>query len=220
MGLTRIKLTKNCGLQFYKVFGSGTGEGFTPYPNTRVYALLLVCESIEKASAFMDKSHCFQNYKKYSVESWTVFLKPISSRGKWDKINPFAPNRSDNMPQLANQPLAAITRATIKPSILLKFWKHEPGISQVIGQNTNVLFKIGLGEIPWFQQVTFSIWPNEDAMAKFARSDGPHAKAIQAVREGDWFAEELYARFQILSEKGSWGGKSPNLPKKIIERVI
>ena len=58
-------------------------------------------------------------------------------------------------------------------------------------------------------QVTFSIWPHTKAMANFARTDGPHARAIRAVREGNWFNEELYARFEIIGEHGSWEGKSP-----------
>ena len=43
-------------------------------------------------------------------------------------------------------------------------------------------------------------------MAAFARRDGPHAEAIRAVREGGWFAEELYARFRVVGETGTWGG--------------
>mgnify|MGYP001316013641 FL=1 len=78
----------------------------------------------------------------------------------------------------------------------------------MIGNNENVLFKMGLGEIPWFHQVTFSIWPNAEAMAEFARKDGPHAKAIQSVRDGQWFSEELYARFTVQKATGTWAGKS------------
>ena len=65
---------------------------------------------------------------------------------------------------------------------------------------------MGLGEIPWFHQVTFSIWPNAEAMSDFARKDGPHAKAIQSVREGNWFSEELYARFEVKKAIGKWSG--------------
>jgi spheroidene monooxygenase len=46
-------------------------------------------------------------------------------------------------------------------------------------------------------------------MAAFAREGGPHAEAIKAVREGGWFKEELYARFSILGDTGTWGGISP-----------
>jgi spheroidene monooxygenase len=104
--------------------------------------------------------------------------------------------------------LAALTRATIKPKIMLKFWSKVPAISKVIGNDKNVLFKMGLGEIPWFHQVTFSIWPNAQTMADFARKDGPHAKAIKSVREGNWFSEELYARFEVKKAIGKWCGKS------------
>ncbi len=58
-------------------------------------------------------------------------------------------------------------------------------------------------------QITFSIWPDTETMADFARADGPHARAIRAVRDGDWFSEELYARFHILGDTGSWHGVSP-----------
>ena len=46
-------------------------------------------------------------------------------------------------------------------------------------------------------------------MAAFARADGPHARAIRAVREGNWFREELYARFRVTGEMGTWGGRNP-----------
>ena len=46
------------------------------------------------------------------------------------------------------------------------------------------------------------------AMANFART-GPHAEAIKAVRNEGWFNEELYARFTLISDIGTWGGTSP-----------
>ena len=86
-----------------------------------------------------------------------------------------------------------------------------------IGSNPDVLFKIGIGEVPLLHQVTFSIWPDAASMAAFARAGGPHANAIKAVREGDWFAEELYARFRILGSQGLWGGVDP-LAHRLTER--
>ena len=58
------------------------------------------------------------------------------------------------------------------------------------------------------QQVTFSIWPSKAAMDGFART-GAHAEAIRAVRDEGWFKEELYARFAVQSDSGTWGGTSP-----------
>ncbi len=206
MGFARKKLKKIKQISFFKLFGSGIGEGFTPYPNTSVYAILSVWNNLGEAENNIEEREIYENYRTHSIENWTVFLSPISSKGYWDKTNPFKPNKNEFKKK--DHMLAALTRATIKPKIMLKFWSKVPAISKVIGNDKNVLFKMGLGEIPWFHQVTFSIWPNEKTMADFARKDGPHAKAIKSVREGNWFSEELYARFEVKKAIGKWCGKS------------
>ena len=206
MGFARKKLKKIKQISFFKLFGSGIGEGFTPYPNTSVYAILSVWNNLGEAENNIEEREIYENYRTHSIENWTVFLSPISSKGYWDKTNPFKPNKNEFMKK--DHMLAALTRATIKPKIMLKFWSKVPAISKVIGNDKNVLFKMGLGEIPWFHQVTFSIWPNAKTMADFARKDGPHAKAIKSVREGNWFSEELYARFEVKKAIGKWCGKS------------
>jgi spheroidene monooxygenase len=66
------------------------------------------------------------------------------------------------------------------------------------------MFKIGLGEVPIRQQLTFSIWENLSDMKKFAHQTGSHKDAILKVREGDWFSEELYARFNVIEVKGNF----------------
>ncbi len=206
MGFARKKLKKIKQISFFKLFGSGIGEGFTPYPNTSVYAILSVWNNLGEAENNIEEREIYENYRTHSIENWTVFLSPISSKGYWDKTNPFKPNKNEFKKK--DHMLAALTRATIKPKIMLKFWSKVPAISKVIGNDKNVLFKMGLGEIPWFHQVTFSIWPNAKTMADFARKDGPHAKAIKSVREGNWFSEELYARFEVKKATGKWCGKS------------
>ena len=206
MGFARKKLKKIKQISFFKLFGSGIGEGFTPYPNTSVYAILSVWNNLGEAENNIEEREIYENYRTHSIENWTVFLSPISSKGYWDKTNPFKPNK--NKFKKKDHILAALTRATIKPKIMLKFWSKVPAISKVIGNDKNVLFKMGLGEIPWFHQVTFSIWPNAKTMADFARKDGPHAKAIKSVREGNWFSEELYARCEVKKAIGKWCGKS------------
>lgn len=204
MAFARLSLGKIRQLQFWKLFGSGTGEGFTPIPNTGVYAILCVWPNLETAKSQINGADIFARYQKRSCENWTVFLSPTSARGKWNGQTPFQAQSPAR-----NGPLAALTRATIKPSVLLKFWKRTPAISDVIGDDPNVAFKIGVGEVPLLHQVTFSVWPDEDSMAEFARTSGPHARAIKAVRAENWFREELYARFEIQDHYGSWMGKNP-----------
>lgn len=207
MGRARLSLARVPGLSFWKLCGSGTGEGFTPVPNTAVWAILCTWTDTETARAGLDDAPLFARYRARATESWTLFLEATSSRGAWAGIAPFDAMQSAE--QGSGQTVAALTRATLKPRILPRFWGRVPDISDVIGNDPNVIFKIGIGEVPWLHQITFSIWPNTDSMAAFARREGPHARAIKAVRDGKWFREELYARFRITGERGSWGGKSP-----------
>ncbi len=205
MGLARPHMTRVQGLTFWKLCGSGAGEGFTPKPNTRVYGMLCVWPDEQTARQQLQSAAIFKRYRHRASEIWTVFMAPVSTWGAWSGVSPFTVKEPG-----FHGPLAALTRATLKPSALLRFWRRVPDISRVIGADDNVAFKIGIGEVPFFHQVTFSIWPNTSAMAAFARDKtGPHAQAIQAVRDGNWFREELYARFRILGDEGSWNGDSP-----------
>lgn len=203
MGLARRPMARIPGIGFWKLCGSGTGEGFTPLPNTSVYAILATWPDAETARGAVQNADVYQRYRARSSEDWTVFMTTDTARGAWSGQTPFTPSHLDQ-----RGPLAALTRATIRPGILGKFWRRVPNISTVIGKDPNVVFKIGIGEIPWLHQVTFSIWPNPQAMANFART-GPHAEAIKAVRRDGWFNEELYARFTLISDIGTWGGTSP-----------
>jgi spheroidene monooxygenase len=204
MGRARFDLPKVPGIGFWKLCGSGTGEGFTPVPNTAVYAILATWPDEETARAQTEKARIFETYRRKSCEDWTIILETASARGVWSGKCPFSPTG-----KTITGPLAALTRATVRPSVAMKFWQRVPDISRMIGTDRNVAFKIGIGEVPLLHQVTFSIWPDTTSMAAFARKNGPHAAAIRAVRDGNWFAEELYARFAILGETGSWNGTSP-----------
>jgi spheroidene monooxygenase len=204
MGLARLSMPRIAGIGFWKLCGSGTGEGFTPRPNWGVYAILATWPDADTARDQTAQAAIFRRYQRRATESWTVFLSPISARGAWSGRAPFTPNRATG-----TAPLAALTRATVRPRAALRFWRRVPDISRMIGDDPNVAFKIGIGEVPLLHQVTFSIWPDAASMNEFARHSGPHARAIEAVRRGDWFREELYARFQVIGARGTWNGTQP-----------
>ncbi|WP_298294567.1 spheroidene monooxygenase [uncultured Litoreibacter sp.] len=210
MGLARRAMSRVPEIGFWKLCGSGTGEGFTPIPNTSVYAILATWPDEKTARKQTQSERTFARYRTKSVENWTVYMSAGSVRGEWAGQTPFLVSKLAN-----NGPLAVLTRATIRPSILMRFWKRVPDISRVIGNDPNVAFKVGIGEVPWLHQVTFSIWPDATKMANFART-GHHAEAIKSVREEGWFSEELYARFHVLSDQGTWNGGSP---LKVLETV-
>lgn len=202
MGSARFVLPRVSGLRFWKLCGSGTGEGFTPKPNWGVWAILGVWDSADLAKAGLE-GRPFHQWRARSDENCTLFLQAYSARGHWAGKTPFIPD-GDSPDGL----IAAMTRATIKPARALRFWGRVPDISARVGADPNVVFKIGIGEVPMLHQVTFSIWPDAAAMAAFART-GPHAQAIRAVRDEGWFNEELYARFRITGRTGTWQGRDP-----------
>ncbi|MEM9754900.1 MAG: spheroidene monooxygenase [Pseudomonadota bacterium] len=202
MGPARFRIARVPGIGFFKLCGSGTGEGFTPVPNTAVYAILATWRDAEAADAGLRAAPIFRRYADMADETCTWHLTACSSRGHWSGSSPF-----EVAGDVPDGPLAALTRATIKPGVLRRFWGQAPAISDVIGANRDVIFKIGIGEVPWLHQVTFSVWPSVSSMNAFARASGPHARAIRAVREGQWFAEELYARFAIDRVEGRWEGR-------------
>lgn len=202
MGAARLVLPHAPGLEFWKLCGSGTGEGFTPRPNWTTWAILCAWQNRDLAGAGLN-GQPFTRWHAKAAESCTLFLEPYSARGHWAGVAPFKP--AGDSP---DGPIAAMTRATVKPARALRFWGRVPDISAKVGSDPNVIFKIGIGEVPLLHQVTFSVWPDAASMAAFARH-GPHASAIRAVRDEGWFNEELYARFRITGTQGTWQGHAP-----------
>ncbi len=192
--------------RFVKLCGSGTGEGFTPRPNWSVWAIFAVWPDLARARQNISGHKVIARWRAEAVEDLTIFLAPFAARGSWAGVNPL----SETTDQTAHAgPIAALTRATLRPRHAPAFWRRVPDISARIGADPNVLFKIGIGEVPLLHQVTFSIWPDAARMAEFARHLGPHATAMKAARDNGWFAEELYARFHVLETQGKWNGSDP-----------
>ncbi len=188
-------------LEFYKLFGTGTGEGFDLKPDFGQYAILGTWPSHDVAQARIAEAAVFGRYRDRAAQHWTLHLTPLRCWGSWAGAEPFAvqDGRSE-------EALAVLTRATLKPRNIRNFWRRVPDISARIGANKDVIFKQGLGEVPGTNQVTFSLWPDLDAMRAFAYGDGPHKDAIAKVREQGWFREELYARFRIERSIGGLDG--------------
>ncbi len=203
MGAARRPLSRTPDIGFWKLCGSGKGEGFNPTLNPSVIGILAVWPDAETAAARISGETVFARYRARAAEHWSVLLTPTSVRGAWDGQIPF-----DAQADQATGPMAALTRASIKRGVIPRFWRQVPDISANIGSDPNCTFKIGIGELPLIDQITFSVWPSKSAMDGFART-GPHGAAIKAVRDGGWFSEELFARFLIHSDFGTWNGASP-----------
>lgn len=145
MALARLSLRRMPEVGFWKLCGSGTGEGFTPRPNTAVWAILATWPDAATARARIAAAPVFRRWHSHAAESWTILLEPTSARGTWSGVAPFVPGVGQGGEP---GPIVALTRATMRASTFLRFWRRVPDISAVIGQDPNVIFKIGIGEVP------------------------------------------------------------------------
>jgi len=199
MQFAHASLAKVSGLQFYKLMGSGKGMGFNPLPDWSVYALLQTWKTETQADDFFAKSELMQRYSQHTSGYRIYYMKNIVARGKWSGQNPFVPH-----PELDkdNPQLAIITRATIKPSKLYRFWKYVPTSQKRLLDNSDLMYTKGIGEMPIIQMATFSLWKNKEAVQQFAYKSKEHATAIKMTRELGWYSEELFARFQPYRIEG------------------
>ena len=190
-------LGKAKGCSFYKLLGSGE-DGFNPFPDWSVYAVLQVWDNEELASQFIHKSQLFNNYYKKSSSYSILYLKSIQARGKWSGVNPFKKHEIE----LSNQKIAVITRASIKWSQLLTFWKFVPESQKPLLNAEGLIYTKGFGEVPFKEMATFSIWDSKDDLFKFAYQSKEHVEAIKKTRSIDWYAEEMFSRFVIDKIEG------------------
>jgi heme-degrading monooxygenase HmoA len=186
------------GASFVKMFGAGSGNGFSLMPDFGTYGLLTVWDSEESARLFFNKNKIFQSYQSQSKEIFTVFLQPIMAHGKWDGQEPFQKSEQDD----PSVPIAVLTRGTVKPKFIIDFLRFTRSTSHSMENADGNLLSIGIGEVPIMQQATFSIWENMEAMKNYAYKNPEHTEVIKKTRELGWYSEELFARFKVLYTEG------------------
>ncbi|MEM6973085.1 MAG: spheroidene monooxygenase [Pseudomonadota bacterium] len=198
-----VELGRVPGIGFARMMGTGTGEGFDPAPNTAVWTVLATWDDAESAVSATATAAPWLRRRAKASECCTLTMVPLSSSGRWGGVSPFEITEDPS----EDLPLAVLTRATVRMRHARSFWSKVPAINRQIAAGPGMLFRLGMGEVPLLHQVTFSVWRDAEAMRSFAYGGDGHRKAIAAVRRGNWFSEELYARFAVLSAEGRWGGR-------------
>jgi heme-degrading monooxygenase HmoA len=200
MGLAPSKLQQKKGLRFFKLMGTGGGNGFSLWPDFGTYAFLGVWDSQKSADDFLKDNALLQTYYQKSSSIRTLKMLPVKSHGLWSGQNPFTEHKPVTID--SKLPVAVITRATLRPSRLIAFWKSVPSASAAIENAAGVQYFKGIGEWPFVQQATLSLWDSFEAVKKFAYRDQTHAKIIKKTRSQQWYSEDLFARFHVLSDTG------------------
>lgn len=200
MGRVLMQPIQAAGLQFSKLMGSGHDFGLVPDLST--YVLVCVWESDVHAQAFF-QTNTYQNFQHGTEHTSTLYLQPQRAHGHWDGKNPFdqLTNYSSDPP--ASRPVAVLTRATIRFKALPDFWRHVPQARQRLKDHADdLLFGIGVGEVPIVQQCTISVWRDADAVDRYAYRQSGHKEIVRLTRQRKWYAEELFARFSVIRAEG------------------
>ncbi|MFC7532686.1 monooxygenase [Actinoplanes sp. GCM10030250] len=176
------------GVRFAKFLGTGTGLSFGPGDSdlTR-YAAITVS----------DRPVGFPVWDRIAVQQARVDLEPLVSRGEWSGHSPFQPTG-----RRADGPILAVTRARLRPSRAVRFWRAVPPVARELATAEGLLARFGIGEAPIGWQGTVSVWRSAADLTAFAYRQPEHRAAIARTPADRWYAEELFARFAVLDISG------------------
>ncbi|GLY18594.1 monooxygenase [Kineosporia rhizophila] len=203
MGLDRLPLRGVPGLRFAKLLGTGDGRTFTVRDaDPRHWGLLTVWESPVQAAAF-EKSRVHRGWNDIATERLEITMSPLSSRGRWARTEPFG---SPQQKPGTDTAVASITRARLRPSRALSFWRAVPPVSTDLATVSGLRLAFGIGEAPIGLQGTFSLWDSSSALNDFAYRRPVHVDVVRRTEPERWYSEELFARFAVHSVSGTLGG--------------
>lgn len=225
MAVFRLPLLFNKQIRFWKLMGCGRNGTFDKTPDWRQWAVLLV-RSEESGvwsepdsplptpnsqlqtpnSKLLTPNFLSSWWKFFGCEKWELLLEPIEGHGTWDGQACFGdlPKQTDYAGMIG-----ILTRATIRVSKLGSFWKNVDGVASQMAGADGFITSLGIGEVPWLKQATFSIWQSREQMKQFAYQMHQHAEVIRKTRKENWYSEDMFVRFRILSSQGTLNGKYP-----------
>ncbi|MES2329569.1 MAG: spheroidene monooxygenase [Bacteroidota bacterium] len=213
MAIFRVPLWFNKKINFWKLMGCGKNGTFDKVPDWRQWAVLLVKSEELKVktgqtinSSLLTINFLSSWWQFFNCETWTIVLEPIEGHGYWDGKQCFGelPKQTDYEGMIA-----VLTRATIRINKLKSFWENVDGVAVKMRSSDGFITSLGIGELPWIKQATFSIWQSKAHMKQFAYQLKEHAEVIRKTREDNWYSEEMFVRFRILHSSGSVQGKNP-----------
>ncbi len=213
MALFRLPLVFNKRISFWKLLGCGKNGTFDIHPDWRQWGILTV--TAEQSIGYDNQSISYQLlygsfiswwWKFCRCETYTIILKPIEGYGTWDHKAIFGtlPRQTDY-----EGVIAVLTRATIRLKRLKNFWQNVGQVSSRMKAAPGLITSVGIGEVPWIKQATFSVWQSKELMKQFAYKMQEHQKVIYKTRKENWYKEEMFVRFKIVTSFGTLDGNNP-----------
>ncbi len=216
MALFRLPLWRNKNITFYKLMGSGKNGTFDKTPDLQQWAIMAAYDSgnLQDSGMLKQAGYIRQLYgsfiagwvRFFKCEVWTVLLEPTEGHGKWDGKEPFG-----QLPKQSSLPgaVAVLTRATIRLSRLKQFWANVDGVASRMSGADGFITSLGIGEVPWIKQATFSVWQSREAMRNFAYKMKEHAEVVRKTHSEKWYSEDMFVRFRILDSTGTINKQNP-----------
>ena len=192
--------------------GSGKNGTFDKKPDFFQWAIFCVHhqtpeEIIQKASISTQFGRFINSWiQLFTKEHFTIFMDPIAGHGKWDNKDLFGTIPSNNEYQ---GPIATLTRATIRLTKLKYFWENVAPVASKMSTAKGFIYSAGIGEVPWIKQATFSIWETASDMKAFAYGMKEHSEVIKKTKQQNWYSEDMFVRFKIISVTGHFNKTHP-----------
>ncbi|MEO5893286.1 MAG: DUF3291 domain-containing protein [Ferruginibacter sp.] len=214
MALHRFPFWFNKNISFFKLLGCGKNGTFDIHPDWQQWGIFAVSRKplavtdleADRLTTRLYGAFIGKWLRFFKCETWTVFLEPVEGHGTWDGKQPFGALAKNS--DYAG-PIATLTRATIRISKLTAFWKNVNGVAVQMSKAEGLMTSIGIGEIPFIKQATFSVWQSREAMKQFAYQMHQHTEVIKKTRKENWYSEDMFVRFKPLKTIGTINGADP-----------
>ncbi|MEO3746963.1 monooxygenase [Plantactinospora sp. B5E13] len=202
MAVDRHRLRATPGVRFGKLLGTGDGDGFGPTDaDPTRWAALVVWADPARAAGF-DTTPVGRAWGRLAHAGARLDLRPLASRGRWAGTEPFGTLPPPAAPTGSDRPLLALTRARLRPHRAVAFWRAVPPVAAALRETPGLLARFGIGEAPLGWQGTVSIWRDAAHLTDFAYRHPEHRAAIMRTPIQRWYAEELFARFEVCDLAG------------------
>ncbi|RYD78596.1 MAG: DUF3291 domain-containing protein [Sphingobacteriales bacterium] len=205
MAVLRIPLWLNKQCRFWKLMGSGKDAQVDLAPDFKHWAILTTWDNKADCDEFYKQSFVIKWFRFFGSEEFTILLKPLTAHGLWSNKQPFKIDRNQEM---QSGRIAVITRAAIHLNKVKEFRNNIKRAAAEMRSANGFILSAGVGENPFLDQATFSIWENLESMRNYAYKSVDHSDVIKLTRQRKWYSEELFARFEIIESQGSLNGQS------------